>query len=157
MIGAGSQGLLLCQLIVALGADVTVIEPHSGRLELARQIGAATTESRAARYPLVFETSGSEEGIRNSVTSAESGGTVVMIGIPHADVPISISSVVREQIRVIGSLIYDHPGDFRDTLGLLKAQTVRPREILGSPVAFAAVADAMSGASTRARKSWISF
>ena len=84
---------------------------------------------------MVFETSGSEEGIRSSVDLVEPGGTVVLIGIPHTDIPISIASVVREQVRVIGSLIYDHPGDFKDTIDLLAAHTVTserdPRSAVG--------------------------
>lgn len=157
VIGAGSQGLLLCQLAVALGAEAAVIEPHPGRLELARKIGATPAETGDAGYPLVFETSGSEEGIRSSVDLVEPGGTVVMIGIPHTDIPISIASVVRQQVRVMGSLIYDHPGDFKETIDLLAAHTVTPSAILGPPADFAAVSDAMAGASKVAGKSWISF
>jgi alcohol dehydrogenase/L-iditol 2-dehydrogenase len=157
VIGAGSQGLLLCQLALALGAEVAVTEPHPGRLELARQIGATAAAPGDAQYPLVFETSGSGGGIRSSVELVEPGGTVVMIGIPHTDIPISIASVVREQVRVMGSLIYDHPGDFRETIGLLATHTVKPSEILVPPADFAAVAEAMAAASTVAGKSWISF
>jgi alcohol dehydrogenase/L-iditol 2-dehydrogenase len=157
VIGAGSQGLLLCQLLLSLGADVAAVEPHPGRLELARQIGATPVIADETRYPLVFETSGSKDGIRSSVQLTEPGGTVLMIGIPDADIPISIASVVRGQIRVIGSLIYDHPGDFRETIGLLAAHTVTPSEILGPPSDFASVSDAMAEASKVAGKSWISF
>ena len=147
----------MCQLLLALGAEVAVIEPHSGRLGLARQIGAATTEARGTKYSLVFETSGSGDGIRSSVALAEPGGTVVMIGIPHADIPISIASVVRQQIRVIGSLIYDHPADFKQTINLLAARSVKPSAILGPPADFADVSHAMADASAVAGKSWIVF
>ncbi|MFZ0042539.1 MAG: alcohol dehydrogenase catalytic domain-containing protein [Solirubrobacteraceae bacterium] len=157
VIGAGSQGLLLCQLAVALGVHVSVIEPHAGRLELAERIGATPASPDDQPYPFVFETSGSGEGIRNSVELVEPGGTIVLIGIPHTDIPISIAKVVREQVHVIGSLIYDHPGDFQDTIGLLAAQTVAPSEILRPPSDFASVSDAMADASKLAGKSWISF
>lgn len=157
VIGAGSQGLLLCQLLLALGAEVAVIEPHSGRRDLARTIGATTPEPAEAHYPFVFETSGSGDGIRNSVELVEPGGTVVMIGIPHTDIPVSIASVVRQQVRLMGSLIYDHPGDFRETIDLLASHTVRPSAILSRPVDFVACSDALAGAAEVAGKSWISF
>jgi threonine dehydrogenase-like Zn-dependent dehydrogenase len=157
VIGAGSQGLLLCQLLLALGAEVAVIEPHRGRRQLAREIGATTPESVSVPHPLVFETSGSRDGIHSSVELVEPGGTVVMIGIPHTDIPISIASVVRQQVRVIGSLIYDHPTDFRETLALLADHTVRPSAILSPPSDFVAVSDALAGAANVAGKSWISF
>lgn len=157
VIGAGSQGLLLCQLLLALGADVAVVEPHPGRLDLAREIGAGVAEPGDGTYPLVFETSGSGDGVRRSVELVEPGGTVVMIGIPHTDIPISIASVVRQQVRVIGSLIYDHPIDFEQTIRLLAEHTVRPSAILGPPTDFTAAPEALAGASDVAGKSWISF
>jgi threonine dehydrogenase-like Zn-dependent dehydrogenase len=157
VIGAGSQGLLLCQLAIALGVEVAVIEPQPGRLELASKIGALAAEPGDARYSLVFETSGSEAGIRSSVGLVEPGGTIVMIGIPHTDIPIPIASVVRQQVRVMGSLIYDHPGDFKETIDLLAAHTVTPSVILRPPADFHAVSDAMAGASKVAGRSWISF
>jgi 2-desacetyl-2-hydroxyethyl bacteriochlorophyllide A dehydrogenase len=157
VIGAGSQGLLVCQLAIALGAEVAVIEPHPGRLELAQRLGAVPVAPGEARYPSVFETSGSGDGIRSAVSLVEPGGTVILIGIPHADVPISIASIVRQQVRVIGSLIYDHPTDFRETIGLLAARTVTPSTILGPPSDFASVSEAMADAAGVAGKSWISF
>ncbi len=157
VIGAGSQGLLLCQLAVALGAEVSVIEPHPGRLELAQQIGAVPAEPDEPPYPSVFETSGSEGGIHSSLRFVQPGGTVVLVGIPDADIPVSIASVVRDQIRVIGSLIYDHPSDFRETIALLASHTVTPSAILGPPSDFACAPQAMAGAAKYAGKSWISF
>jgi threonine dehydrogenase-like Zn-dependent dehydrogenase len=41
IVGAGSQGLLLLMVLRARGADVAVVEPHDGRLEIARSLGAA--------------------------------------------------------------------------------------------------------------------
>ncbi len=69
---------------------------------------------------------------------------------------MSIASVVRQQVRLIGSLIYDHPGDFHETIDLLASHTVRSSAILSPPVDFAASADALAGASEAAGKSWIS-
>ena len=141
---------------LALGAEVAVIEPHPGRLELARTIGAMPADPGDTRYPLVFETSGSEAGIRSSVDLVEPGGTIVMIGIPHTDIPIPIASVVRQQVRVMGSLIYDHPGDFKETIDLLAAHTVTRGGILGPPADFDAVSEAMAIVRVSG-KSWISF
>ena len=157
VIGAGSQGLLVCQLAIALGIEVAVTEPHPGRLELASRLGAVAAGPDDGPYSWVFETSGSAAGIRTAVERVQPGGTVILIGIPHGDVPVSIASIVRRQVRVIGSLIYDHPDDFRDTIGLLAARTVTPGTILGPPSAFTSVSAAMAGAAGVAGKSWIQF
>nr|MDT0664359.1 alcohol dehydrogenase catalytic domain-containing protein [Micromonospora sp. DSM 115978] len=40
VVGAGSQGLLMCQALLAVGVRPHVVEPHEGRRALAQQIGA---------------------------------------------------------------------------------------------------------------------
>lgn len=156
VVGAGAQGLFVCQLVVALGARVSVIEPQPARLELAGRLGAAPAVPDE-EFPLVFETSGSSEGVLAALRLVEPGGTVILIGIPHAEIPIPVASLVRRQVRVIGSLIYDHPIGFERTLSLLSAPQSNPGRILGEPFGLASAQDALSAAPSFAGKSWISF
>ncbi|MBV9803993.1 MAG: alcohol dehydrogenase catalytic domain-containing protein, partial [Solirubrobacterales bacterium] len=62
VVGAGAQGLFVCQLAVALGAEVSVIEPQAARVVLAEELGA-TPAQPDEEFPLVFETSGSTGGV----------------------------------------------------------------------------------------------
>jgi threonine dehydrogenase-like Zn-dependent dehydrogenase len=156
VIGAGAQGLFVCQLAVAAGCEVAVIEPQPGRLELAESLGARPAVG-TEHYPFVFETSGTSAGVRKALDLVQAGGTVILIGIPHQDVPIPIGGLVRRQVHVIGSLIYDHPGGFERTLKLLAARETTPSRILGTPFPFAAASEALSAAATFAGKSWIAF
>ncbi|MBV9604422.1 MAG: alcohol dehydrogenase catalytic domain-containing protein [Solirubrobacterales bacterium] len=156
VVGAGAQGLFVCQLALGMGADVSVIEPQPARLALAQELGARTALPDA-EFPLVFETSGSSGGVLSALRLVEPGGTVILIGIPHTEIPVPIASLVRRQVHVIGSIIYDHPSGFERTLDLLSARETRPGTILGEPFGLGSAQEAMSSAGSFAGKSWISF
>lgn len=108
-------------------------------------------------FPLVFETSGSSDGVLSALRLVEPGGTVILTGIPHSEIPVPIASLVRRQVHVIGSLIYDHPTGFERTLKLLSGRATNPSRILGEPFELASAQAAMSSAASFAGKSWISF
>jgi alcohol dehydrogenase/L-iditol 2-dehydrogenase len=155
IVGAGSQGLLLLLVLRAMGADAAVVEPHEGRLAIARSLGAqpATRPS----YELVFETSGSVGGTQQALRSLGTGGTLVLIGIPHDDVPLSTASIVRGHATVMGSIIYDHPRDFGDTLAFIAGNSLAPSSIIRRTFAFSDSQAALSSAVDVSGKSWIKF
>ena len=155
IVGAGSQGLLLLMVLRAMGAEVTVVEPRDGRLAIARSLGARIAERDS--YELVFETSGSVGGTQRALRSLGTGGTLVLIGIPHDDVPLSTASIVRGHATVMGSIIYDHPHDFSDTLAFITAHALSPSSIIRRTFGFADSQAALSSAVDVAGKSWIKF
>jgi alcohol dehydrogenase/L-iditol 2-dehydrogenase len=155
IVGAGSQGLLLLMVLRALGAEVAVVEPHDGRLTIARSLGAKPVEDGA--YELVFETSGSVGGTQQALRQLGVGGTLVLIGIPLDDVPLSTASIVRGHATVIGSIIYDHPRDFRDTLAFIADNSLAPSSIIRRTFGFTDAQAALSSAVDVPGKSWIKF
>jgi L-gulonate 5-dehydrogenase len=155
IVGAGSQGLLLLMVLRALGAEVAVVEPHDGRLTIARSLGAKPMEDES--YELVFETSGSVGGTQQALRKLGVGGTLVLIGIPHDDVPLSTASIVRGHATVMGSIIYDHPRDFRDTLAFIADNSLAPSSIIRRTYGFTDVQAALSSAVDVPGKSWIKF
>jgi alcohol dehydrogenase/L-iditol 2-dehydrogenase len=155
VVGAGSQGLLLLLVLRALGAEVAVVEPHDGRLAIARSLGARPVTD--APYDLVFETSGSVGGTQQALRSLGVGGTLVLIGIPHDDVPLSTASIVRGHATVMGSIIYDHPGDFRDTLNFITENSLSPSSIIRRTFGFGDSQAALSSAVSVSGKSWVKF
>jgi threonine dehydrogenase-like Zn-dependent dehydrogenase len=155
IVGAGSQGLLLLMVLRALGAEAAVLEPHDGRLAIARSLGARPVRDEA--HDLVFETSGSVGGTQQGLRSLGVGGTLVLIGIPHDDVPLSTASIVRGHATVMGSIIYDHPGDFRDTLDFITENSLTPSSIIRRTFSFSDSQAALSSAVSVAGKSWVKF
>ena len=155
IVGAGSQGLLLLMVLRAAGAQVAVVEPHGGRLAIARSLGAQPMADTP--YELVFETSGSVGGTQQALRCLGVGGTLVLIGIPHDDVPLSTASIVRGHATVMGSIIYDHPGDFRDTLAFITEKALVPSSIIQRTFSFTESQAALSSAVSVSGKSWIKF
>jgi L-gulonate 5-dehydrogenase len=155
IVGAGSQGLLLLMVLRALGAEVAVVEPADGRLAIARGLGARP--ATGAPYELVFETSGSVGGTQQALRSLGVGATLVLIGIPHDDVPLSTASIVRGHATVMGSIIYDHPGDFRDTLSFITENSLSPSSIIRRTFSFGDSQAALSSAVSVSGKSWVKF
>jgi L-gulonate 5-dehydrogenase len=156
IVGAGSQGLLLLLVLRTIGAAVAVTEPHQGRMRMARAMGALR-ETGETTYDLVFETSGSVGGTQRALRSLATGGTLVLIGIPHEEVPLSTALIVRGHAAVLGSVIYDHPGDFRDTLALIAGKSLSPSSILRRTFGFADSQAALSASVNDPGKSWIKF
>ena len=116
-----------------------------GRLQIARSLGARPAAPLSV-YEVVFETSGSVGGTQRALGALDVGGTLVLIGIPHDDVPLSTASIVRAHGTVMGSIIYDHPGDFRQTLAFIAGNALSPSVILRRTFSFSDAQAALSSA-----------
>ena len=117
VIGAGSQGMLACIALTACGISPAVLDPHPGRAALATELGARVAGAGESGFGLVFETSGAPEALAEAVDRAAPGGLVVLIGQNSQPVPFVTETVVQRQLTLMGSLIYDHPGDFAELTG----------------------------------------
>ncbi|WP_229713683.1 zinc-dependent alcohol dehydrogenase [Streptomyces fuscichromogenes] len=117
--GAGSQGLLLCQALVEHGVAVFVQEPNQARLARACALGAAPLLPGRDRLPYFFETSGAPGVVEQGLRRLARHGTAVLIGMNTDPLGVSPRDVVAGQITLIGSMVYDHPGDFAGTVAAL--------------------------------------
>ncbi|MFG3292320.1 zinc-binding dehydrogenase [Streptomyces sp. NPDC048179] len=153
VIGAGAQGLLVCLILARLGIRPVVTEPHPLRLAHAERIGATPDDGRTG-FTYVFETSGHGPALRPAVDRAAPGATVVMIGLNADPLPFTTNDVVRRQLVLRGSMIYDHPGDFTDAIAELAL--VRPGVVIESRFPLEEAQEAFAGAAGRAGKTWIS-
>ena len=57
----------------------------------------------------------------------------------------------------MGSIIYDHPGDFRDTLDFITENSLTPSSIIRRTFSFSDSQAALSSAVSVSGKSWIKF
>lgn len=122
VIGPGTIGLLVVQLLKALGAYVVVMgrKGTDSKLELARSLKAdyAFDASKAEiskvldehtngkGFDFVFECSGSEAAIQSSFDLAKTSGTIVQVGIPPltgVSIP-SYSKVMLKELKVQGAI-----------------------------------------------------
>jgi threonine dehydrogenase-like Zn-dependent dehydrogenase len=153
VVGAGSQGLFVCLSLLALGARPEVIDPHQGRAKLAVDLGARHAND-GGDYPFVFETAGTTAAVREALDRVAPLGTVVLIGLSPAELPLSILDLVRRQLTLQGKLIYNHPRDFADTLNDLDHGSL-PSRVIGARFAPDDASAAFSAARTVVGKTWI--
>jgi threonine dehydrogenase-like Zn-dependent dehydrogenase len=153
VIGAGSQGTMVCVGLLGSGLQPYVIEPHAGRRELAAELGAVPAGEDDGAFDVVFETSGTSAALSGAVERAAAGGTVVLIGLSSEPAPLATEAVVRRQLRIQGSLTYDHPGDF----GAVIKRSLRPGRVLRACYPLADAERAFRAAREVPGKTWIRF
>jgi 2-desacetyl-2-hydroxyethyl bacteriochlorophyllide A dehydrogenase len=142
VVGAGTLGLLALQLLRARGLRVLAVGRSARRLEVARALGAEATASteggghaEAARsfsgregVDLVIETAGTPEAVAQAVDLVRPGGRVVLTGLPHEPTPLAFFGVVRREISLIGSMIYQD--EFPEAVRLLASGAVRTERLV---------------------------
>ncbi len=142
VLGVGSLGLLAIQVLRARGLRVLAVSRSSRRLPLARELGAdaATTigagrEVEAARtlsgregVDLVIETAGTAPAVTEAIDLCRPGGRVVLTGLPHEPSQVDAFQVVRREITITGSMIYQD--EFPEALALLASNQVRAERLL---------------------------
>jgi alcohol dehydrogenase/L-iditol 2-dehydrogenase len=136
-----------------LGITPVVTEPHPLRLERAERLGAVRDDGRTG-FTYVFETSGHAPALRPAVDRAAPGATVVMVGLNAVPLPFTTNDVVRRQLTLKGSMIYDHPGDF--TAAVAELPRARPGAVIEAQFPLHQAQEAFAGAAERAGKTWIS-
>lgn len=134
VVGAGTLGLLALQVLRVRGCRVLVVSRSDRRLGLARSLGAEATVAVGAGDPvgparelsgrdgvdLVVETAGTPEAVElalGCVGFVRPGGRVVLTGLPHEPSRVEFFWLVRREIDVRGSMIYQE--EFGEALALL--------------------------------------
>jgi threonine dehydrogenase-like Zn-dependent dehydrogenase len=152
VVGTGSQGTLLCAALAARGITPYVLEPRAGRRELAVSLGARAAGADDAGFEVVFETSGADAALTEAITRAAPGATVMLIGLGGEATAVNIGLVVRRQLTLRGSLIYDHPGDFVATI---ESPVRAPGRVLRASYPLERASEAFRAASEVPGKTWI--
>ena len=155
VLGCGSTGLLLIQAAVSQGVRVLAHDKTAGKLDLARQLGAQVSQAadvaelwREAAVTTVFECAGAVATAELALSAVPGGGQVILLGFPPSPVSFSPLKFVREEIRVSGSIIYDHPDDFARTIALVEKKVLSPGRIVAQTVPFNEISQALQVASS---------
>ena len=142
VVGAGTLGLLALQVLAARGARVLVVSRSTRRFALAAELGAAATHAvgdgpldEAARafsgregIDCVVETAGTPEAVSHALALVRPGGRVVLTGLPHEATAVPFFSVVRREVTIVGSMIYQD--EFAEAMRLVAAGQVRTRPLI---------------------------
>jgi 2-desacetyl-2-hydroxyethyl bacteriochlorophyllide A dehydrogenase len=156
VLGAGTLGLLAVQVLKSRGARVLAVSRSDRRLSLARQLGAEAVHSLAegpgagaARsfsgregVDLVVETAGTPEAVGEALNLVRSGGRVVLTGLPHESSQVHFFWVVRRELTIAGSMIYQD--EFPEAMRLLQAGAVKAEPLVTHRFGLEAVSEAFA-------------
>jgi 2-desacetyl-2-hydroxyethyl bacteriochlorophyllide A dehydrogenase len=110
--GAGTMGLILCQLAAAYPiGSVSVVDHNPERLARASTMGANATAARAADldrpqgWEIVIDATGAVPAIEDGLLRVRKGGTFLMFGVAShtAGATFSPFRTYHEEVRIIGS------------------------------------------------------
>ena len=126
--------------VAVLGASAAI---DAAAPDVVVQVRQALGESA----DVVFDCVAIEPTVRQAIGMASKGGTVVIVGVPSAEVSLPLAVVQDHQIRIQGSATYLKP-DFDESIELLQTGAVRPEAIITSVLPLDDVATAFSASSS---------
>ena len=143
VLGAGTIGLFTLAVLRAHGAGKVVsTDPNPGKRERAAALGAdATIDARApdvagqvrqalgGSADMVFDCVSVQSSMDQAIAIADKGGTVVVVGVPAADVTVPLPIVQDHQIRIQGSATY-LPEDYSESADLLRRDAVKTADFV---------------------------
>jgi len=142
VVGGGALGLLALQVLRGRGARVLVVSRSARRFDLARALGAEAVHAAegGALEPVarefsgregvdcVLETAGTPEAVDVALALVRPGGRVVLTGLQQEPTPVRFFGVVRREVTILGSMIYQD--EFGEAMRLVAAGTVRTRPLV---------------------------
>ena len=115
--GIGGLGHVALQYAKAMGFNVVAVDIADEKLELAKRLGADITINGKNTDPaqaIKEQVGGVQAAVSVAVTkvafeqayqSVKRGGTLVVVGLPHDDLPIPIFNTVLNGVTVRGSIV----------------------------------------------------
>ena len=128
IVGAGTMGLLLEQLILRAGASrVAVVDTNEGKLPLAEKLGAdavATSTEDLGHFDVAVDATGVANAIESAFDALKRGGRLMVFGVAHGDAKIELSPfrIYNDEITVLGSMAVLH--SFGPALELMAAGAI---------------------------------
>lgn len=131
VLGDGKLGLLVAQVLQAHGVEVHLYGKHASKMAVARAAGiAARPAARLPRqaYSFTIEATGSEQGIHDALRMTAPLGTIVMKSTIASPVTLNTSSVVVNEITLLGSRC----GRFEPALKLIRSGKLHLDKMISS-------------------------
>jgi len=154
--GLGTIGLLVMEVLKNYVSQVIVAEVSPKRLEMARQLGADVVIDAAKEEPLkkvveltgkgrtfsgksggcadfVMECSGVSGVLQQAIEMTRTGGSIVLVGLFEADVPINVNHLIHKQLSLISSFNWGKQPtsqEIKEAIGLLVDGKVKVKPLI---------------------------
>jgi (R,R)-butanediol dehydrogenase/meso-butanediol dehydrogenase/diacetyl reductase len=109
VIGSGGIGAFLTFALARHGAQVVAVDVSPERVVIAQRLGAVGTilspaSAEAGFAPtLVFEVTGTDDGIAAAIAAVEPGGRIVEVGIAKHPIAIDARRVTTKELEIVGT------------------------------------------------------
>jgi 2-desacetyl-2-hydroxyethyl bacteriochlorophyllide A dehydrogenase len=151
LIGAGTMGLLLLQLLASAGArSVSVVDRKASRLTAAKAVGASQVAEDVSAldhgpFGVAVDATGAPAAIEAAFGRLDRGGRLLIFGVSSGDATVSLSPfrIYNDEITVLGSMAVLH--SFGAAAELMAAGTIDTGPLLGPPFALDQFAEALDG------------
>lgn len=140
VVGAGLIGLLVIQALKRAGAaKVIAVDLDSGRLDLARELGADETALGGPalgpfEVDVAMEVVGAAPTVDFAIRSVRKGGRVVLVGNLAPQVPLPLQIVVTRELDVLGSCAI--AGEYPEALEAIASGSIRVQPLITAAVAL---------------------
>ncbi|WP_326568255.1 zinc-dependent alcohol dehydrogenase family protein [Amycolatopsis rhabdoformis] len=111
VVGAGTMGLIMQQLLQRAGAQVTVVDRNASRLPRATDLGAtAVAEDVSALdgelYDAAVDCTGAAPAIESAFDALRRGGRLLVFGVAPAEARVALSPfrIYNDEITIVGSM-----------------------------------------------------
>ncbi|KIL35815.1 sorbitol dehydrogenase [Cohnella kolymensis] len=123
IVGSGNEGMLASALAYYLGAHVTAIDINPKKLEIIKSIGDINavypSDIHDETFDVVIEAAGVRSSVEQGIELVKPGGAMVLIGMtPEANIPVI--QLVRKELTLLGTIIYNFPSDYQQTIEYLQ-------------------------------------
>ena len=149
MMGAGTMGLLLMQLLNRAGArSVTVVDRNRSRLTAATVAGAASVADDAAvldrRFDVAVDATGAPAAIEAAFGTLERGGRLLIFGVTSGDAEVRLSPfrIYNDEITIAGSMAVLN--SFGAAASLMADGAIDTGPLLGDPYPLGEFAGALA-------------
>ena len=145
VLGAGRLGTLVARTLTRTGAQVRVAARLAARRDQLRAAGVdavSPEDVRAGSADVVVDCTGHPEGFVRARAAVRARGTIVLKSTYAGEAPVNLSSVVVDEITVVGSRC----GAFAPALELLAARALPVADLVQARYALARGVDAFAEA-----------
>lgn len=129
VVGAGTMGLLLTQLLVRAGAMVTAVDRVPSKLDLATGMGALAVATdindlEGQQFDIVVDVTGVAQVIEQGLDAVRRGGRFLVFGVAPSDARVALRPfrVYNDEITVLGSMAVLH--SFGAALEMIAARQI---------------------------------
>lgn len=129
LIGAGRLGQLIAQTLALTGCNLRVVARHEQQQNLLNQRGIkiiSEEDVQPWRWDVVVEATGSPSGFSLAGKAIRPRGTMVLKSTYKGDMSVNFSSMVVDEINLIGSRC----GPFEPALRLMESRQVDPTVLI---------------------------